>query len=176
MVHLVMTGVNRSVSKRLIRLRTALAAVLGDVGGHLPLSILVVIVLGVAAMLAFSGAKVWAEVPQLIPVGQFESEGALGVAVDNSTSESDASRGDVYVASYVTVQHNPATKGLELIPGRVNQFDISGNLLSPPSPFGVSPPSPFGEQLTGYSDVAVNPVNGQAYALDAFTSETPTGE
>ena len=38
MVLLLVSGVSQSVSKRLVRLRGVFAVILGDVGGHLPLS------------------------------------------------------------------------------------------------------------------------------------------
>jgi hypothetical protein len=122
------------------------------------------------ALLALCAGAAEAAPPTLIPDGQFESEGALGVAVDQSTSESDPSRGDVYVAGYVT---EPEPGKPHWAPGGIGKFDASGRLLSPPSPFGVFPPSPFPPEfgVGGYSGAAVNPVNGDVYALDAFTSE-----
>ena len=53
-VLLLMSGANRSVSKKLIRLRGVLAVILGDVGGHLPLDALIALALSVAAMLVLS--------------------------------------------------------------------------------------------------------------------------
>jgi hypothetical protein len=113
-----------------------------------------------AALLALSPALAHAEPPRLVPDGQFESDAALGVAVDNSASEADASRGDVYVAGFIG-----STKTGEFIPGRVNKFDGSGNLLSPPSPIG---------NALGYSGAAVNSLNGDVYALDTIFSEIDT--
>jgi hypothetical protein len=118
-----------------------------------------------ATLLALCAGAAQAAPPTLIPDGQFESEGALGVAVDQSTSESDASRGDVYVAGFLT-DHTHEGTTTELVPGRVNKFNASGSLLTPPSPVG--------EVAFGYSGVAVNPVNGDVYALDAQTSEIDT--
>jgi streptogramin lyase len=157
---LLVSGVNRYVSRRLVRLRGVLAAILGDVGGHLPLGALIALALGVAAMLALSAAAARGA-PRLVPDGQFESEGALGIAVNLSTSESDASRGDVYVAGFVTDHVKEGSN--EFVPGRVNKFTPSGGLLTPPSPIGAAQFS--------YSGVAVNPVNGDVYALDALASE-----
>jgi len=118
--------------------------------------------LSVPAVLALSAGVARAEAPKLVPDGQFESEGALGVAVDQSTSESDPSRGDVYVAGFLTDRVEKGSSG-ELVPGRVNKFMPSGSPLTPPSPIGAA--------QFGYSGVAVNPVNGHVYALDAQTSE-----
>jgi hypothetical protein len=125
--------------------------------GWMPsLGALVALALGVTAMLAFSGGVARAEAPRLVPDGQFESQGAIGVAVDQSTSESDPSRGDVYVAGYLNFVKVPGSENLELVPGRVNKFDVSGNLLKPPSPVG---------EALYYSGTAVNPQNGDVYAL-----------
>jgi len=95
-----------------------------------------------------------AEPPRLIPDGQLESAKAIGVAVDQSTS-------DVYVAGFVTFSSTAPP-----VNGRVNKFDASGNLLSPPSPFGGEP--------FAYSGAAVNPANGDVYALDALGSQINT--
>jgi NHL repeat len=160
---LLVSGVNQSVSRRLVQLRGVLSPwSLAMWVDTYPFGAIVAIALGIAAMLAFSAGVARAEAPTLVPDGQFESEGALGVAVDQSTSESDASRGDVYVAGFVTELTNPA----RFVPGRVNKFDVAGSVLQPPSPFG--------EAGFGYSGAAVNPVNGNVYALDAQTSEIDT--
>lgn len=99
-----------------------------------------------AALLFASSVNSQADVPRLLPDGQFESAGALGVAVDQT-------RGHVYAAGFLTQNE---------IPGRVNEFDASGGL--------VTPPSPFGEAFIGYSGVAVNPVNGDVYVLEVVTN------
>jgi sugar lactone lactonase YvrE len=112
------------------------------------------------ALLALSAGVAHAEAPRLIPDGQFESQGALGVAVDQSSSASDPSRGDLYVAGFGGIVQG---KEQQVFFGRVNKFGALGNLLSPPSPIG--------EGLTfGYGGAAVNPVNGDVYALDAVGS------
>jgi sugar lactone lactonase YvrE len=108
-------------------------------------------VLPLLAVGAGAGAA-HAEAPRLIPDGQLESGGALGVAVDQA-------HGDVYVAGFLAFTQGPP---FELFPGRVNGFTGSGKLLSPPSPFG---------EATAYSGAAVNPANGDMYALDALSSE-----
>jgi hypothetical protein len=158
---------------RVVWLRKAFVAVLCVVLGHVPLNLLVALAMCIAVLVVVFGGVARAEAPRLIPDGQFESEGTLGVAVDQSMSVSDVSRGDVYVASYVTVHHKSGSEGgVEFVPGRVEKFDASGRLISPPSPFGVSPLSPFGEiGAAGYSGAAVSPVNGDVFALDTFTSE-----
>lgn len=115
---------------------------------------LVALALSIAGMLApFSGAA-QAGAPRLIPDGQFKAESALGVAVDQSISGSDTSRGDVYVAGYVNISTNPVTEELEIAPGRVRKFDAAGNALSPP----------FGEAFY-YSGATVNPTSGDVYVL-----------
>lgn len=164
----------RLVSGRMVWLRKALVAVLCAVLGHLPLNLLIALAMCITALFVMSVGIAQADVPTLVPDGQFEAEGALlGVAVDQSTSESDASRGDVYLASYPT---EPKEGTPTWIPGGLDKFDAHGQLLSPPSPFGVAPPSPFPEEfgVAGYSGAAVNPVNGNVYALDTFTNEILT--
>jgi NHL repeat len=122
---------------------------------------LITLVLSIAATFIVFGGIAGAEAPRLIPDGQFESEGALGVGVDQSTSESDASRGDAYVAGYVTFRKKPGTGELELVFGRVNKFDAAGGPLLP---------SPVGETVA-YSGAVVNSANGDVYALDAISGE-----
>ena len=61
-----------------------------------------------------------------------------GLAVEGS--------GDLFVTSIFKGEFEEST---------VIKLDPSGNLLSPPSPFGSA----------HYSGVAVNPVNGDVYAL-----------
>ncbi len=139
--------------------------------GHLGWRVFPVLALGAASVLLLSGGVARAETPRLVPDGQLESAGALGVAVDQSTS--DASSGDVYVAGFFALASNPVTKETEFVPGRVNKFDASGRLLSPPSPFPSGIQSPFEKEGT-HSGVAVNPTNGDVYALDAFDSEVDT--
>jgi hypothetical protein len=139
--------------------------VAGAVVARLPfdvLAVLLVVMSSAAVVLTFSAGVARAELPRLIPDGQFESAGAVGVAVDQSTV--DQSSGDVYVAGFVAQQDKPGTTESEFVLGRVNKFDPSGNLLSPPSPFGVAPSSIF-EPGAAYSGAAVNPVNGDVYTL-----------
>lgn len=116
------------------------------------------LMLSVAVVFVFSGGVARAEAPTLVPDGQFESVGALGVAVDNSGGPS---RGDLYVAGFVVFTEEP----FAFNQGRVNKFDVSGNPLSPPSPIG---------EAFAYSGTAVNPVNGDVYALDAQNSAIDT--
>ena len=161
---LLVSGVNRSVSRRLVRLRGVLSPwSLAMWVDTYPFGAIVGLALGIAATLAFSAGVARAEVSTLVPDGQFESEGALGVAVDQSTSESDPARGDVYAAGFFTKPLKPGTEEEETVPGRLNKFDALGNLLDPPSPFG--------EAEFAYSGVAVNPVNRDIYALDAVRRE-----
>ncbi len=94
-----------------------------------------------------------AEPPTLIPYGIFSTheENAAGIGVGGS--------GDLFVSSLLTNSFGPST---------VVKLDPSGNLLSPPSPFGSG----------YYSGVAVNPANGDVYVLGEesvglFTPATP---
>ena len=82
-----------------------------------------------------------AEPPKLIPYGQFSTHEAhaVGVAVEGS--------GDLFVSSLFGEAFGS--------PSTVVKLDPSGNLLSPPSPFGSA----------HYSGVAVNPTNGDVYVL-----------
>jgi hypothetical protein len=116
--------------------------------------VLVPLAICLTAVLLFASSNdARAEVPALIPDGQFESERALGVAVDNSASEADTSRGDVYVTEFV----HPTSEGVE--PVHVSKFGGSGNLLS----------QPFGEALL-YGSVAVSPANGDVYAFQIVST------
>jgi hypothetical protein len=161
---LLVSGVscNRFVSGRLVWLREALVTVVCAAVGHLPLEMLIALALSIAAVFVICAGVARAEAPRLVPDGQFESAGAVGVAVDQSASESDLSRGDVYVAGYLFVKEHPEQ---EVVRGRVNKFDASGNVLNPPPPIG---------EAFAYSGAAVNPVNGDVYALDAIGSQVDT--
>jgi hypothetical protein len=121
------------------------------------------LLLSAATILSLPNGVALAEAPKLIPDGQFASEGPLGVAVDQSASGSDPSRGDVYVAGFFSEPVGPG--GIEVVQGRVNKFDPSGNLITPPSPVG---------EALAYSGAAVNPANGDVYALDALASQIDT--
>jgi DNA-binding beta-propeller fold protein YncE len=84
---------------------------------------------------------------KLVSYGNFGSGqlgNPVGVAVDQSNH-------DVYVAN--------------LFGNGVDKFDSSGNLISPPSPFGSG---------SSYSGVAVNPANGDVYALNALGEAVET--
>jgi hypothetical protein len=94
----------------------------------------------VTFLLAVSTGAAQAEPPRLISHGSFNSPGAFGVAIDQSS-------GDVYVAGLI----NLSTFERE----HVNKFDPSGGPISPPSPFGEA----------FYSGTAVNPVNGDVYVV-----------
>ncbi len=100
-------------------------------------------------LLALCTGAAQAEAPKLIPYGQFDTHEAhaAGVAVEGS--------GDLFVSGLLGEGHDPSP---------VVKLDPSGNLLSPPSPFG----SAF------YSGVAVNPVNGDVYVLGQEELFTPT--
>jgi hypothetical protein len=98
------------------------------------------VALGVLLMLCVGVAQ--AEPPKLISYGQFgtHEEAAAGVAVEGS--------GDLFVSSLLA-------EGPFSFSSTVVKLDPSGKLLSPPSPFGSA----------HYSGIAVNPVNGDVYAL-----------
>ncbi len=95
--------------------------------------------LALCVLLTLSAAA-QAEPPKLILYGSFSAHEsrAVGVAVEGS--------GDLFVSGLV---------GEGFVSSPVVKLDPSGNLLSPPSPFG----SAF------YSGVAVNPANGDVYVL-----------
>ncbi len=95
---------------------------------------------GIFALSSAAGAQ--AEPPKLIPYGSFAThqEGSVGVAVEGS--------GDLFVSS--------SEDGI-FVSSTVVKLDPSGNLLSPPSPFGG--------EYTHYSGVAVNPTNGDLDVL-----------
>jgi DNA-binding beta-propeller fold protein YncE len=108
----------------------------------------VIALCALALLLAVSAAAAHAETPRLVPFGQFSLEGfPLGVAVDNS---GPAFPGDVYAATLVA---------------GIDKFDGSGNLVSPPSPFGS----------VRYSSAALNPANEELYVMHAEATENPSG-
>ncbi len=112
--------VGRSSPPRLLRSRIAA-----------PLTILCVLCALLTSCVGIAGAY-----SKLIPLGDFSSEHATGVAVDQST-------GDVYVTNS------------EAFAQALNKFNATGGLLSP---------SPFGEGHFP-SGAAVNPIDGDVYVL-----------
>jgi hypothetical protein len=116
----------------------------------------------VVALLAICAGVAHAAPPSLIPDGQFEAAGALGVAVDNSSSASDPARGDVYAAGYLSLLAKTELEE-EPVLGQISQFDGSGKLLAPPSPFG---------EAGIYSGAAVNPADGDLFALKVLNLAT----
>jgi hypothetical protein len=106
--------------------------------------------LSVAALLTLLCGAARAEIPRLVPTGNFAAEGPMGVAVDNSASGS--SRGDVYVGNFFHFLPEGSPLPFE-VPKHSEKFDASGKLLLP-----------FGEEGI-YSGVAVNPTNGDVYVL-----------
>ena len=103
---------------------------------HLP----AMLALSVAASLMLLAGAAQAEPPRLVPYGSFSAHElrASGVAVEGS--------GDLFVAGFI---------GEGFAPGSMVKLDPSGNLVSPPSPFGSG----------YYSGVAVSPANGDVYVL-----------
>ncbi len=75
-----------------------------------------------------------AEPPRLIQYGTIPTKLPIGVAVDQSS-------GDLYTAAYAA--------------SNINEFDASGSLVTPPSPFGAG----------NFSGVAVDPVNHDVYVI-----------
>lgn len=140
----------RSVSRSLVRPCGVLGATLGDGRRRVPRHRLRLrpLALSVAAVLALSAGVAQADVPKLVPAGKFAAEGPFGVAVDQSS-------GDVYVAGFASSSFAPTP---------VDKFDASGKLISPPSPFGVA----------FHSGAAVNPTNGDVYAVDAISQAIDT--
>ena len=101
------------------------------------------------ALALSTAAAAQAEPPKLVSYGQFSAHEphAVGVAVEGS--------GDVFVSGFL---------GENFAPSSVVKLDPSGNLLSPPSPFGSG----------YYSGVAVNPPNGDVYVLGEEGIGAPT--
>ncbi len=107
-----------------------------------------VVLCALAGLFALSVAAAQAEPPKLISEGNFSTHGpaTVGVAVEGS--------GDLFVSSLYAEGFAPST---------VVKLDLSGKLLSPPSPFGSA----------HYSGVAVNPTNGDVYVLGEEAFFTP---
>jgi hypothetical protein len=101
-----------------------------------------------AGLFALSAAAAQAEPPKLVSYGQFSTPSAIsvGVAVEGS--------GDLFVSGFL---------GENFAPASVVKLGPSGNLLSPPSPFGSA----------YYSGVAVNPTNGDVYVFGQEGIGTP---
>jgi hypothetical protein len=145
----------RPVTETVALLRKALVAVVCAVLGHVPVHVLAALVICLTAALPLTSSEnARAEVPRLIPDGQLDSAGALGVAVDQGS-------GHVYAAGFLNLLALSESE-TEFHPGRINAFSASGGLLTPPSPFGEAP--------IGYAGAAVNPVNGDLYALDPLAN------
>ena len=100
-------------------------------------------VIALCALLAPAAAS--ATAPGLVPVGQFESNLAVGIGVDNSGT---SSQGDLYVGSYVNLSASQL--------GHIDKLDPLGSPISPPSPFG---------EAAVYSGTALDPANGDVYSL-----------
>ncbi len=140
-------GAHRFVLRDLVRLCSVLAVGLNTAGERRARGrTFTALALGIAAVLvcALQGALyvgvAQAEPPKLIPYGSFGTQevNAVGIAVEGS--------GDLFVSSLLTEGEGPST---------VVKLDPSGNLLSPPSPFGSA----------YYSGIAVDPTNGDVYVI-----------
>lgn len=99
----------------------------------------------VAALLVLCVGIAGATVPKLVLNGAFHSTGGSGVAVDQSS-------GDVFATGFVSINNG------EPVEGRIEKFDSSGKVLSPPSPFA--------EGL--HYGAAVNPTNARLYVANPF--------
>ena len=131
------------------KFRACLADLLCVRGSSAPLrSLIATPLITLCALLALSAAVAQAEAPKLVSYGQFSAHETfpVGVAVEGS--------GDLFVSSFL---------GENFAPSSVVKLDPSGKLLSPPSPFGSA----------YYSGVAVNPTNGDVYALGEEGFFTP---
>ncbi len=139
-------NVQRSVLRGLLRFSGVRVEGRGDAGecsthGVFGVFALTVVVLFACALQGalFAGVA-QAEPPKLISEGSFSTHeaDAGGIATEGS--------GDLFVSSLIHgfFERSPIVK-----------LDPSGNLLSPPSPFGSA----------HYSGVAVNPTNGDVYVL-----------
>ncbi len=127
-----------------------LRALLHPQGSGAPLRCLIAtLLIALCALLTLSAAAAQAEPPKLVSYGQFSANEAhaVGVAVEGS--------GDLFVSGL---------EGEGFAPASVVKLGPSGNLLSPPSPFGSG----------YYSGVAVNPANGDVYVLGQEGFSTPT--
>jgi hypothetical protein len=150
-------GAHRSLLRSVVGLWGVLAPGRGGAGECVLRRTSTALALGVVAVFAcaLQGALcvgvAQAEAPKLVPYGSFSAnlENAIGVAVDDSGL---GFAGDVYVSSIFN-------QGAST----VNKFTSSGKPISP-SPFG----EPFGFSVS----LAVNPSNGDLYALGAFGSVT----
>ncbi len=145
-------GAYRSLLRSVVGLWGVLVVGRGAAGERARGRIFTVLALSVTAVLALTPSVAQAEPPKLISYGEFSAheERAIGVAVEGS--------GDLFVSGFL---------GEGFVPSTVVKLDPSGNLLSPPSPFGSA----------HYSGVAVNPTNGDVYALGEegglYTPATP---
>ncbi len=139
-------GAHRSVLRNLVRLCSVLAVGRSTAGGRVGGRTFTVLALNVAAVIAcallgaLTPGLAQAEPPKLISYGSFSAHEAHAVdlAVDGS--------GDLFVSGLIQGFFEPSP---------VVKLDPSGNLLSPPSPFGSG----------HYSGVAVNPTDGDVYVL-----------
>jgi DNA-binding beta-propeller fold protein YncE len=125
-------------------------------------SVSMVLLASVIVLLILCVGVASAEVPRLLPNGSFASEGAFGVAVDNSCSlhvpslsgsaceAFDSSANDVFTAGFLRVREGELV-GLGV---PIRKFDASGHVL---------PPSPFAEGF--HYGAAVNPTNGHLYVV-----------
>lgn len=151
-------GAHRSVFRSMLRLCGVLAAGRGATGERrlrrgrwstaLALS---------AALFALTAGVARAEVPKLVPNGNFASPGAFGVAVDQSGH-------DVFVTGLVSFSNGAFGAG------RTEKFDASENLLSPPSPF--APGAHYGAAVNATNaDLYVAGLSGKIGTYDPNTGE-----
>lgn len=114
-------------------------------------SLVAILVGSLAALLTLSTGVAGAEVPKLVPNGRFHAFGASGVAVDQSS-------GDVFVSPFLGEEKVSGRPSELNFGGSIQKFDASGNVLSPPGPFGE----------VAYYGAAVNPTNRHVYVASLF--------
>ena len=117
--------------------------ILGRKAISMPRVSLLVLALAVVCAFVLPGGVAQAEVPELIAVGNF-GEGTLNEPVGVAVDQASS---EVYVAGLYS---------------RIDKFGPSEHLVAPPSPFGAEEP---------YTGVAVDPANGDVYAVNAPKQE-----
>ncbi len=133
-------GAYRSLLRSVVGLWGVFALGRGSAGERARGRTSTVLALGLVTVFALCAGVAQAEPPKLILYRSVSTHQArpVGVAVGGS--------GDLFVSGLFEANFGPST---------VVKLDPSGNLLSSPSPFGSA----------YYSGVAVNPTNGDVYAL-----------
>jgi hypothetical protein len=131
---------NAAITPKIGRFATLRGLLPAEGSGASTRGLLAVPLAALCVLLALCVGVAGAEPPKLIPYGQFGTHQAhaAGAAVESS--------GDLFVSGLIAEGFAQSS---------VVKLDPSGNLLSPPSPFGSA----------YYSGIAVDPVNGDVYVL-----------